>query len=132
MALTLHSHPGRPFSLVERVGSPAIWFAFLGGPLAWTAHFLATYGFVYVTCATGLGLLLYLPTLVAVPVVVASGIVAWRLWQRPLSDPGTSRFSEARTRFFGLASLIMNAIFLLAILLQGASPLFLDACGVAP
>jgi hypothetical protein len=121
-----------PISLTERFGSPAIWFAFLGGPLAWTAHFLATYGLVYVACATGFPFLLYLPTLVAVPVVIASAIAARRLWQRPLLDAGTSWRTETRTRFFGLAGMVMNAIFLLAILFQGALPLFLNTCGGGP
>lgn len=132
MALPMHPVPDEPISGSARFGSPAIWFAFLGGAVIWAVHFLVTYGLVYVTCATGITLLLYLPTIIAAPLVILSIMVAWRLWQQPLRDSSTTQHTMARTRFFGLAGVIADVIFLAAILFAGVTPLFLDACGATP
>jgi hypothetical protein len=133
----MRPRPDRPLTLREHFGSPAIWFAFLGGPLAWVAHFLATYGSVSLACDEGANGLLYLTTIIAAPVAIAAGVVAWRLWQQPaprngepvVKDEGTALRVTARTRFFGFAGMLMSAIFLLAILAEGAAPLMLDPCG---
>lgn len=133
MASTSQPPPERPLSPSERFGSPAVWFAFLGGPLAWSAHFLASYGLVYVACVTGSKSLLYLVTVVAAAVAIAAAAVGWRLWRQPepSGDPAAAQVG-ARTRFFGRAGLLMSVLFLLVILSEGAAALVFRACEAAP
>ena len=130
MSTPMRPVPDRKLTSREHFGSPAVWFAFLGGPLAWVAHFLSIYASVSLACDAGADYMLYLTTVVAAPVAIFAGVVSWRLWHRPESelDEVDARFLR-RTRFIGRSGFLMSAIFLLAILMEGASPLFLDPCG---
>jgi TRAP-type C4-dicarboxylate transport system permease small subunit len=121
--------PERPHTptLSQRFGGPSVWFAFLGGPLAWTAHLLISYGLVYVPCAVRLPLLL-LGTLVMAAVAIAAAVVSWRFIQRSPAQE-TDAPMGGRNRFVGYAGLLNSILFLLIILAQGVTPLVLGGCG---
>lgn len=106
------------------LGPPALWFGLLGGPAAWTAHLLISYGLVYVVCGTGGSLLLYLTTLVTAAIAAAAGIVAWRLWRRPQTATEENAAVAARNGFAGFLGVLLSGLFLLVIVAEGLPPLF--------
>lgn len=111
----------------ERFGSPSVWFAFLGGPVAWAAHLLVVYGIVYLPCGWRLPLLLLATGLFAL-VAIAAGLVAWgKVKGSPARD--TDALKGGRNRFVGIAGLLNSSLFLLIILAQGVPPLVLGTCG---
>lgn len=112
----------------ERLGSPMLWFGILGGPAAWSAHLLVSYGFVYVVRGTGWVFLLHLTTLVTALVALAAGIAAWRGWRHPSAeDKAEMPDVAARRAFMGYTGLLLSGLFFLVILVEGTPPLFLDA-----
>ena len=113
-------------SLLNRFGTPDVWFAFLGGPVIWAAHLLVSYGLVYAPCGARLPLLL-LATLVAVIVAIAATVVSVRLMRQSPATESNAR-PGGRNRFVGLAGLLNSVLFLLIILAQGATPLVLGQC----
>ncbi len=83
------SHVPQPVSVQH---SSALWFGFLGGPLAWSTQELSSYAFSAYACAPhmtllsepalpGLVLLLILIALVAAAIALASGFVALKAWR---------------------------------------------------
>lgn len=111
----------------RRVAARAEVFAFLGGPFAWFAHLLISYGLVYVPCAVRLPLLL-LVTFVLGAIAIAAGVVSWRLLQQSPA-PGSVSPYGGRARFFGYGGLLNSVLFLLIILAEGAAALVLGGCG---
>lgn len=111
----------------RRVSRWALWFGVLAGPLAWTAHLLLSYPLVYVACGVGWwGMaLLNAITLATALLAVAGGVVGWRSWRRagPGADP-----PAGSVRFMGRSGVLLSALFLFAILLEGAPNLALSPC----
>lgn len=113
----------------NQVGSLRLWYAILGGPAAWTAHLLVSYGFVYVACGTGWIFLLYLTTLVAATMALGAGVVAWRIWRPSHHGEQALRLrSVARQGFMGFLGLLMSILFFVIILVEGVPPLVLGPC----
>jgi ABC-type thiamin/hydroxymethylpyrimidine transport system permease subunit len=73
----------------QAVGPPTVWIGVLAGPAAWTAHLLVTYFLVGVVCATGLGWLIHLATLVTIAAALAGGVLASGLSRRTDLTPGS-------------------------------------------
>lgn len=78
----------------------ALWFGFLGGPLAWAAQELSSYAFSAYACAPhmtvldepvlrGLVLLLALIAIAAAAVAVSAGLVALNAWRGAASSNET-------------------------------------------
>ncbi|MFW5941851.1 MAG: hypothetical protein ACOC9X_03080 [bacterium] len=117
----------------------ALLFGLLSGPLAWTIYFLAGYLVAEAGCyvpalrqpASGLGRLPLLSLVVialALPALAVNlyGVAhTWRRWRELGGGP-----AEARevARFLTLSGLILNLIFLLAILLIVIPLFFIDPC----
>ena len=127
MDTTTQPKRAQPPTLYERFGSPGVWFAFLGGPAAWTAHLLGSYGLVYVPCAVRLPSLLLL-TFVTAVIAIAAAVVSWRFIQQSPAEE-TDAPMAGRNRFVGYAGLLNSILFLLIILAQGVTPLVLGGCG---
>lgn len=120
------------------------WFHLLGGPILWSAHFLASYLLVEFTCGAKLRVsgpsVLGLPvlswsvlalTLVAVLAALYVGWAAYRSWRRlegsqETDEPGVWRL-ESR-RFLALVGMAFSALFSLTILLGGLPVLVLGPC----
>jgi hypothetical protein len=97
-----------------------LWFGALAGAIAWSLHLLVAYALVGVACATGLGILIDLTTLVTALVTVAGGVAAWRNWRRPeIGDGG---------RLLAVGGMLLNGMFLFAILVEGYPNLVLGPC----
>jgi hypothetical protein len=111
------------------VSRGALWFAFLGGPIAWSARLLASYPMVSVACRAGTTLPLNLITAATAAVGVAAvltGIVALR--RVPRAGDGGLGDSYARARFMAIAGIMISALFTYAILAEGLSALLHDPC----
>lgn len=114
-------------SASERLGSPLLWFGVLGGPAAWTAHLLVSYGLVYVVRGGGPVLLLHLTTLVTALVALAAGFAAWRGWRPHPDNEAQDANVAGRRAFMGYTGLLLSGLFFLVILVEGTPPLFLNA-----
>lgn len=119
-------------------GEPLGWllFAFLGGALAWTIHFLGSYAVLGIGCAGGWGasipIILLLGTLVLTGVAVWAGLLALRGWRRAGDGQSWDRaLSEPRgwVGFLMMAGLLLSVISAFTILLEGIPSLFVPACG---
>src|SRR5687768_16423627 len=87
-----------------------LWFGALAGPIAWSLRLLVAYALVGVWCATGLGILLDLVTLVAAAVTIVGGVVAYRNWRREdVGDGG---------RILAVSGLLLSGMFLFTILME--------------
>ena len=98
-----------------------LWVALLAGHVAWTAHLLFSYFAASLACAAPVGWSfapLHVATLAAVS-LASLGIAAART---ATTQPAPEH------RFVGQLGLTAGAVFLFAIALAGALPLFLPAC----
>lgn len=131
---------GRPPGIVASV---APWYALLGGGAAWALHLVFAYLLVEIAChserlagtilgmgtghAAGLAL-----TLVAALIAIGAIGVAWAMAGDgvpidPVDDPGAPEVL-GRRRFIAYVGVVMNGLFLLAIVLAGLAFLFLNMC----
>lgn len=115
--------------LRRRAAPLLLWFAVLGGAVAWSAHLLVGWGLEEIACSPvsagpevlGVSLTVWIGVLTVVlgAVTVAAGLLAWRFWR--LEGAGRAGFMAR----FGLAA---NALFLLMIVYGGLSLLLLRPC----
>ncbi len=121
--------PGLPLSAAGGRGSGGggklrhgalIFFAGLGGALVWATHLIVIYALLPIACLTGTGLVIHLMTLLFGGAAGAAIVVAVRLRERP--DAGQAE------RWLATGSLLLNAIFLFAILVEGAAAFVVDPC----
>ena len=122
--------PGIPAASIGR-----LLFALLGGAGAWTLHFLGSYAVAAIGCVygwTGVREAIAIGTLVFLLVAAWSTVTAWREWRRV---SGGQRWhlalSEPRGWFayLMLTGVLMGAISVLTIALEGWGTLVLPACG---
>ena len=128
-----------------------LWFAVLGGAVAWSAHLLLGWGLEEIACSPvsagpdvlGVSLSVWIGVLTGVlaAVTVAAGLLAYRFWrQSGATDPNSriepgggdpepqERIRGGRAGFMALFGLAANALFLLIILYGGVSLLLLRPC----
>jgi putative membrane protein len=97
-----------------------LWFAFFGGAVAWTARLLVSYPLVPLACDTGSTLPLHLVTAGSATLAVTAGLVGWRLCRR--LGGGGEDAPAPRQAFMARTGVLLSGIFLLSIVLEGASP----------
>jgi hypothetical protein len=105
------------------------WMALFGAPLTWFASQQASYALVPWACHGGPLIAIHLINLVALMLVAIAGALAWR----DLSRAGRRLFdelppSEDRARFLGVLSLMLCALFGLAIIVQMTGVFFFGPC----
>ncbi|MEQ8673832.1 MAG: hypothetical protein RLP44_18425 [Aggregatilineales bacterium] len=123
-------------STAPEFSSRRIWFAFTGSAIVWTGHFVAIWFLGEVGCLGGLGNqtvlginlifgLSLIVTLLALILAVASGAIAYRIWQQvnELETQDEIYASHERQRFMALFGMLAATLFTVAILVQTA-PLF--------
>jgi hypothetical protein len=108
----------------------ALWFAFLGGPIAWTAHLLASYPMVAVACRMGSALPLHLITLGTAALAAAAALTGWIGYRRVRDAEGPAGLGDAlaRARFMALGGVFIGGLFTFVILVEGLPPLLHDPC----
>lgn len=118
---------------------PALWFALLGGPAAWSAHLLASYPLVPVACRMGTTAPLNILTAVTAAIAVAAAGTGWWGYRRSRSTgddgapghsagPGRTGGTESRAGFMAFAGLLLAILFTFAIVLEGLPPVLQDPC----
>lgn len=110
-----------------------LFFATLGGPVAWTLHLAVSYLLVALGCNVswaGTDAALGVTTLLFAGAAAASGWAAHRNWRRlrgerdwMVADP------QGHSPFLLMVGMCSAALFLLLILLNGLPPLFVPTCG---
>jgi hypothetical protein len=137
--------------LRRRAAPLLLWFAVLGGAVAWSAHLLIGWGLEEIACSPvsagpdvlGVSLSVWIGALTVAlgAVTVAAGLLAYRLWRQEGTldpkvhiEPGGADpepeelVRSGRAGFMALFGLAANALFLLMILYGGVSLLLLRPC----
>ena len=110
-------------------GLLALWFGLLASPIAWALHLTLSYPLVPVVCAAGWELLLHAITAATALVALAAGWVSWRSLQQIREDPEAVPVqARSRGRFMAVSGLLLSALFLLVILVEGLPVFLLSAC----
>ncbi|MEV4754232.1 hypothetical protein AB0J86_03835 [Micromonospora sp. NPDC049559] len=134
-AETVPSDPGATGA--SRLGGLLLWFAVLGGTLAWAVHALAAWSMDELACEAGHDDLAGFPlsaavgVAVAVPgaVALAALAVSWLAWRR--TRAGTPEGRErpvGRAHMIAFVGLWLNLFALAIIALGGVNTLVLPAC----
>lgn len=124
-----------PVSPAERAhfdtprGLAALWFGFLGGPLAWYLHLNISYALVRLICQTGDTMLLHLTTFATFLVALAALLMAVRSWRR-LQGPESTRGAgtAGRSRFLALGGIALSGFFALILLVAWIPDFVIDPC----
>ncbi|MEZ5410136.1 MAG: hypothetical protein R2761_19055 [Acidimicrobiales bacterium] len=114
-------------------GLALLSFALFGGLTAWTVHLVALAALVAPACTHGLSWVQNVVTVVTAGVAVASMAAGLRLVPQPAggtparNDLGPRPGIE-RDHLLGFLGVVLGAVSLLLIVLEGAPVLVLDAC----
>ncbi|HEX2298281.1 MAG TPA: hypothetical protein VHH34_07160 [Pseudonocardiaceae bacterium] len=127
--------PSRP---ARRVGPWLLWFAVLGGSLAWALHLFVGWAVLELACLRGHSTVLGLPlrgfaalaTGLPLLLAVAATGLAWRLRRRCGPSGGEEQQDRAlgRARFMADVGLALNLFAVAAIVAVGAALLVLEPC----
>ena len=117
-----------------QLGGVLLWFAVLGGALAWGVHALAAWSLDELACESGhdeiggfplraaVAIAVVVPALVAVAALACS----WLAWRRTRADVGDE--SVGRAHFLAFVGLWLNLFALIIIVLGGVATLVLPPC----
>jgi hypothetical protein len=133
-----------PVRLGLRAAPWVLWFGVLGGAVAWSLHTVADWGIDETVCRSGHAEMVGVPlrpllaglALLFLVVTVASGVVAFRHWQRlsagplPGEEEGDELAALRRKRagFMAQVGFVANILFGLMLLLSAIAVLILPAC----
>jgi hypothetical protein len=131
------SSPGRRLA-----GGLLLWFAVLGGALAWALHEIAAWGTDELVCANrtervaGAPLSLVLTLMVVIPLAVAvaalvTACVAWRRLasaQRRAEPDGETDRRLSRAGMMAMVGLVSDILFVAIIVFGGAGVLVFPPC----
>jgi hypothetical protein len=130
----------RAVSRAEGRGSAFLWFGVLGGPAAWSVEIIVGYGVEEIACSTGsaseeiegIGIepIIVLLTLFLGAVTAAAGLLAFGCLRRLRASRGAA--PGGRAEWMAIAGIATSAIFLVLILVNLLSVVFLGVCEVAP
>ena len=139
----MQSPAGQAAGPAAAVGPLLLWFAVLGGGVAWAAHLLVGWFLVEViACAPaathrgqvlGLSLssVIVLLTVALGLVAAAAALLAWHAWRRlarPVASPAGGGRAVGRAGFMALVGLGMDLLFLAIIVLSGIALAYLGPC----
>jgi hypothetical protein len=121
----------------HKAGGWLMWFAVLGGALAWAVHLIIAWGTDELACGgghtsvAGIPVRVFVGAGVVLPalVTVASLLVAWRAWRRAsAAKRGDDDPHMERAGMIALIGLCANLLFLSIILAGGAAVLVFAPC----
>jgi hypothetical protein len=118
-------------------GAPTgrLLFALLGGAAAWSFHFLGSYALASIGCVAGwhgIKESLAVGTVVLGAIAAWSTLIAWRDWRRvSAGQPWDAALGEPRGwfAFLMLTGVLLGAVSVLTIALEGLGTLILPVCG---
>jgi hypothetical protein len=112
----------------------ALWTGILAGPAIWLMLLEANYVLSYVACETGQTWFLHLNTVVAVALVAAAGLWAWRAvhrphdWSEPLTAPVGPETCDVRARWMSRLAVTSCAWFIVVIIATEVPAIVLSPC----
>jgi hypothetical protein len=108
---------------------PTLWLGLLLPPIVWAVQMQLNYWAVRGACARGDNVRLYAVTLIALLIIVLSGLVAWVGANRITGD---QRFEQAgvitNQKFMLALALFGTGIFILAVAAQGIAAIVIHPC----
>ncbi|MFC0506458.1 hypothetical protein [Micromonospora costi] len=128
----------QPGPRTRLAGGLLLWYAVLGGAIAWAVHLFVAWGVDELTCAGGsdrigavplrlvVALAVVLPALATAGALLAAAF-AWRRTARTRPD-GIAEGALGRTRLLALVGLWSNVLFLTIIVLGGVALLVFPPC----
>jgi hypothetical protein len=134
-----------PARSARRVGPWLLWFAVLGGMLAWAFHLFLAWGVAELACMDGATEVIGLPLqgfvglVTGVPFVVALAAtgVAWRVWRAP-AHPDDDRSGQdasnqgdrsvERARFLAQVGFVVDLLAVAATVFGAAALIVLEPC----
>jgi hypothetical protein len=106
-----------------------LWIGILAGPVIWLLSFQANFTLAPWACEFNTKIALFVVTILALVLVAASGLLAWREWSAlGKAWPGESGDSLARSRIMAIGGVLLSAMFFLVVLAQSIPELMLGAC----
>jgi len=112
-----------------REGGLAFWYAVLGGIAAWTVHLLTLSSIDRLTCNLGgYAWVMHVVTAATAVATVAAMGFSYALFRAGGADDAAGS-AAGRLRFFGMLGLLLGAINLALILLEGSYVELLPRCG---
>ncbi len=133
----MSTHPGPRARLA---GGLLLWYAVLGGAIAWAVHLIAGWSVDELTCANGsdrvgvlplraaIGLAVVLPALATLGALLAAALLWRRTARTPRGDEPERRVG--RSRMLAVVGIWLNILFLTIIVLGGVALLVLPPCQV--
>jgi hypothetical protein len=119
-------------SFSRRIRLAALWAGLLAGPLTWAAVLQTNYVLSYVACEQRGAWMLHVVTGIALAVIGAAALVAWRAAPplRAQDNPPTapSDAGAARARFMAVAGISLCAWFALVVVATEIPALVLHPC----
>jgi hypothetical protein len=111
------------------ISRAALWFAFLGGPIAWSAHLLSSYPLVSVACRMQTTMPLHAITVVTAAIAAGAAATGWIAHRRVRAGgPGGLGDAYGRARFMAIGGIVMGIFFTYVILIEGLPPILQDPC----
>ena len=121
--------PGSPHeSYTTELG---LWTGILGPPIGWLVHFQIVYSLVPRVCKLHAHAIMHLITLVFLIILMACGLVAWKLLPASTGGNGNNEPIEtipARPRFMAQVGIMSSALFTLVLIAQWIASFMLDPC----
>lgn len=106
-----------------------LWYAFLGGPVAWAVHIAARYPLVPTACKAGAVWILHVITAACLAVSVGAALSAVRVSRAVAPEAATApRPPASRVRYMAWTGLGFSVLFGTAILLELLPALLQDPC----
>ena len=118
----------------ERWRLAAVWAGLLAGPLAWLTLLEVNYLFAYVACEVQGTWFMHLASAIALAVVAASGLAAWRASFGELRDdetpthPLSDDTRRQRSRWMSLAGVASSLWFIVVIIAMEVPIVVLREC----
>ena len=129
----------RAVSRAEGRGSALLWFGVLAGPAAWSVEMIVGYGVEEIACSTGsvgqelegVGVepIIVVLTLFLGAVTAAAGLLAFGCLRRLRAS--RSAAAGGRAEWMAIAGIATSAIFLVLILVNLFSVVYLGVCEVS-
>ena len=118
----------------ERSRVFALWTGVLAGPAVWLTLLEANYVLSHVACEMRQTWFLHVNTIVAVGLVAAAGLWAWRAahrprdWSEPLTAPVSPETCDLRARWMSRVAAVSSAWFILVIIAMEVPAIVLRPC----